>query len=117
MIDKKGLKNQYKQTLQPMGVYQIKNTINGKVFIGNSKNLKGALNSNMFQLKSCLHPNRELQKDFTELGEEKISFKIVDYLEPKKEPDYDYTDDLIVLEEVWLEKLQPYGSSGYHKKI
>ena len=43
MIDKKELKKQYKQTLQPMGVYQIKNLVNGKIFIGSVKNLPGKL--------------------------------------------------------------------------
>ena len=30
-MDKKELKKKYKQTLRPMGVYQIKNLVNGKI--------------------------------------------------------------------------------------
>ena len=64
MIDKKELKKQYKQTLQPMGIYQIKNLVNGKIFIGSAKNLPGKLNSVKFQLENGSHMNSELQKDF-----------------------------------------------------
>ena len=116
MIDKKELKKQYKQTLPPMGIYQISNLVNGKIFIGSSKNLHGKFNSYKFQLKIGSHMNRELQKDYTHFGEENFSFKVVDYLEPKEDPDYDYTEDLTVLEEMWLEKLQPYDEKGYNKK-
>jgi len=115
-MDRKELKNKYKQTLHPMGVYQIKNISNGKIFIGNSKNLQAAFNSNMFQLKMGMHSSKELQRDFTTLGEDKFSFEVLDILEHKKEINCDYTDDLVVLEEVWIEKLQPYDDKGYHTR-
>ena len=31
-------------------------------------------------------------------------------------PLYDYSPDLEVLEKMWLEKLQPFGKRGCHKK-
>jgi len=113
--DKKELKNQYKQTLQPMGIYQIKNLINGKIFIGCTKNLQGKINSYKFQLKQGCHMNRELQKDYIHFGEENFSFEVLDYLEPQEDPKYDYSEDLIVLEEIWIEKLQPFDDKGYNK--
>ena len=116
MIDKKELKKQYKQTLQPMGIYQIKNLANGRIFIGSAKNLTGKLNSAKFQLEHGSHPNSELQKDFKRLSEKSFSFEVVDYLEPKEDPGYDYTKDLMVLEEMWVEKLQPFDEKGYNKK-
>ena len=116
MIDKKELKKQYKQTVQPMGIYKIENLVNGKIFIGGSKNLPGKFNSFKFQLKLGSYINRELQRDYNEFGEENFSFEVVDYLEPKEGADHDYTDDLKVLEKMWLEKLQPYDEKGYNKK-
>jgi len=116
MTDKKELKKRYKQTVPPMGVYQITNLVNGKIFVGSSKNLRGKFNSYKFQLKQGSHMNRELQRDYTLLGEENFSFTVVDYLEPKEGTEYDYTKDLAVLEDMWLEKLQPYGEKGYNKK-
>jgi len=114
--DKKKLKEQYKQTVTPMGVYQIKNRVNGKVFIGSSKNLPGKFNSHRFQLKQGSHMNRALQKEYTRFGEENFSFDVLDNLEPKEDPQYDYTMDLAVLEAMWIEKFQPYGERGYHKR-
>ena len=116
MTDKKELKKQYKQTAQPMGVFQIRNSVNGKIFIGKSKNLKSALNSNMFQLETGTHMNKSLQKDFKLFGKKCFLFDVLDYLEPKEDKKYDYTDDLKVLEEMWLEKLQPYNEKGYNKR-
>ena len=52
MIDKKELKKQYKQTLPKMGIYQIRNLVNGKIFVGRSKELAGKFNSSKFQLKA-----------------------------------------------------------------
>lgn len=35
-------------------------------------------------------------------------------LKPLDIPEYNPSDDLNVLEEKWLEKLQPYDPEGYH---
>ena len=116
MIDKKELKKLYKQTLPPMGIYRIKNLVNGKIFIGSSLNLHGKSNSFKFQLRSGVHVNSELQKDFNQFGEDNFVFEIVDLLEPKDDPEYDYREDLKVFLELWMEKLRPYGETGYNKR-
>jgi hypothetical protein len=117
MPGKKELKNQYKQNQPRMGVFQIKNLESGKIFIGRGINVQGKLNSAKFQLKQGSHPVRELQNDYKKLGADKFSFDVLDYLDPKKDDlNYDYTDDLKLLEQMWLEKLQPYGEKGYNKK-
>jgi hypothetical protein len=61
--------------------------------------------------------NRGLQRDYIQFGEENFDFSVVDYLDPKDGPDHDYTGDLTALEEMWLEKLQPYGEKGYNKRL
>jgi group I intron endonuclease len=115
-MNKKELINQYKQTIQPMGIYQIKNKKNDKIYIGSAKDLRGIINRDKFQLKNGLHLNTEMQKDYNEIGEEGFSFDILDYLKPKDDLNYDYTDELKLLEEMWLEKLQPYNEKGYNTK-
>lgn len=116
MIDKKELKKNYKQTKQPMGIYIVKNLINNKILIGSSKNLPGRINRFRFGLKYGTESNRELLVDYKQAGEENFSFDILDELKPNSDPDYDYTEDLKVLEELWIEKLQPFGEKGYNKK-
>ena len=116
MIDKKEIKKQYKLRPPDMGVYQVKNLENGKIYIGRAMDIKGKLNSERFQLKNNLHKNQELQKDFNELGMEKFFFEILDRLPVKEDPSHDYGVDLQILEKMWLEKLQPFAPLGYHKK-
>ncbi len=116
MIDKKAIKKQYKESLTPMGIYQITNTVNGKIFIGRAMNVPGKLNSINFQLAGGRHMCRELQADYVRLGKDKITVAVLDYLEPKNDPTYDYANDLQTLEEIWLEKLQPYGNKGYNTR-
>lgn len=116
MSDKKELIKQYKQTVQPMGIFQVRNLANGKIYIASSKNLRGMANRFEFGLDIGSHISKELREDYTSLGKEKFVFEIIDTLEPKEDPAYDYTDDLKVLEEMWLEKLQPFGEKGYNKK-
>lgn len=106
----------YKQMSTPMGVYQIKNLKNGKILVGSAKNLYARKNREMmsFSLKLC--EIKELQEAWDELGDNGVVFEVVDTLEPKKdEPNYNYTKDLETLEELWLEKLQPYGDRGYNE--
>ena len=111
------LKRQYKMTPPPMGVYRIRNLENGKVMIGSAMNLPGILNSNRFQLKMGSHPNKELLAEWKFLGEEKFVFEVLDELDPKDEaPDHDYRADLAALEELWIEREQPFGVRGYHLK-
>jgi hypothetical protein len=116
MTDRKELIRHYKQTIQEMGVFQIKNRINGKLFIGNAKNLKGILNSNKFQLKTGRHSNQELQQDYDNYGEANFDFEVLDLLKPKEDHAGDYSEELNMLEEMWLEKLQPYNEKGYHSR-
>jgi len=118
MIDKKEAIRQYKNTLQPMGIYRITNSVNGKIFIGSSLNVDKIFNRILFQLKHNSYGNKDLQEDFNLNGESNFSFEIIDHLEPKKDKEqgYDYTDDLQVLEGMWLDKLQPYEKIGYNSR-
>ena len=116
MIDKKEAIRQYKNNLPAMGVYCVTNLASKKILIGSSKNVNGILNRITFQLNRGSYVNEELQKDFTLQGETNFSFKIIDYLKPVEEKDYDYTKDLQVLEDMWIEKLQLYGDVGYNIK-
>lgn len=117
MTDKrKELKREYKQNLTPMGVFQIRNTVNEKVFVGSSLNLPGIKNRHEFQLKMGGHPNQPLQAEWNELGGDKFVFEILEELPPRTEPNYDYRADLTLLEDLWLEKLEPYENRGYNEK-
>jgi hypothetical protein len=115
-MNKKELKKQYAQTMQPMGVYQIKNLANGKIFIDSGQNIQGKINSCKFQLSHGSYMNKALQEDFNRIGFDNFTFEIIDLLEPKEDTKMDYADDLKMLEEIWIEKLQPFDEHGYNKR-
>ena len=118
MIDKNALKKEYIQNPPPMGVYKITNLANGKIFIGSHKNVKARINRHLFALENGTEEIKELMEDYRKYGEAKFTFEIIDVLKSKDEngPGYDYTEDLLTLEELWKDKLQPYGEKGYNIK-
>ncbi len=113
-MKKSEINKEYKLTIQPMGVYCIKNKNNGKVFIGVSRNLQARISRHKFQLKFGSENITGLQEDYHLEGEDNFAFEILDLLEPKEDPGYDYTTDLLVLRSLWIEKLKPFGDRGYN---
>ncbi len=114
MINKSEIKKKYKETQAPMGVYCIKNLVNGKIFIGSSLNLPGRINRHKFELKFGSENIKELQEDYNKYGETNFSFEIIDELKPKEDPEYNYKEDVAVLEQLWIDKLQPFDEKGYN---
>lgn len=108
-MDRKDLIRQYKQTPPPAGVYRVRNTVNGRSLVGSTPNLSGMLNRQRFQLEHGSHPDRELQEDWNTLGSGVFTFEILDRLEPSTASDNDSSEDLRVLLEMWLEKLEAMG--------
>ena len=113
-MDKKALIREYKENKRPMGVYQIRNTVNGKLLVGTSVDLPSMLNRHRAELRMGGHKNRELQKDWAEFGLEAFEFEILDTLTPPERADYNPSNDLRALEELWLDKLSPFGERGYN---
>lgn len=108
------IKRIYKENRPAMGVYQIKNRVNGKIYIDSCKNLEGTRNSRLFQLKmGKIVCSRELQKDLNEFGAESFEFSVLDVLD-KPQPGENIDRLLAALELQWLEKLQPFGERGYN---
>jgi hypothetical protein len=114
-IDRKARIREYKETSQPAGIYRVRNTTTGKSLVGSTVNLPGMLNRQRFQLEHGSHPDRELQRDWAELGPDAFEFETLDRLEPRDESAYDPTEDLRVLKEMWLEKLTASGEPLYRQ--
>jgi hypothetical protein len=114
VIDKKAAIREYKLSHRPMGVFQIRNTINDKVFVDSSTNVPGKINRHKFALNANSHISKRLQTDWDELGAEIFEFETLESVEPRDDQNYDYAGDLEVLEDLWLEKLDPFGDRGYN---
>jgi hypothetical protein len=114
--DSKRLKEAYKTTKKPMGVFLIRNTANDKIFLASGQDLRGIINRHKFQLSVGSHQNRSLQHDWNELGSTRFEFEILDQMEPTGEASFDAAVELTFMEQMWLEKLKPFGDRGYNEK-
>jgi len=117
--DEKRLKSEYKSAPKEAGIFRITNTANGKVYLGSSLNLHGPLNKHRFTLSIGSHINKALQADWDRFGAEAFVFEIVELVQRKADPGFKVEDELKLLEEIWIEKEQPFSERGYNdrKKI
>lgn len=116
MDDRKEKIRKYKETPKPMGVIRIFNARNGKSLVEASRNVAATLNRHQAQLRMGFHQNAALKHDWETYGAEAFSFEVLDTIAPSDKPGYDPTDDLRVLEDMWLEKLSPFDERGYNKR-
>lgn len=111
---KQDIKREYKERNKPAGVFLVKNTANGRVLLGSSLNLEGPLNSHKFMLTIGQHRNEALQKEWNEYGPDKFVFEILEVVKVKNDPNFNLSDELTLIEQIWLEKIQPFGERGYN---
>ena len=57
------------------GIYTIKNIINGKFYLGSSKNIEKRWNRHLYELRNNRHHSWYLQRAFIKYGEN--SFKLI----------------------------------------
>lgn len=105
MKTKKEIKEEYKQMKFPMGVFQIKNLSNNKVFIDNSVDMNATWNRHKTELKFGTHRNKELQKDWTEKGENNFMFEILSELKQDDSNNVNYTKELQLLQQMIIEDM------------
>lgn len=108
------LKQAYKEMKTEGGVFQIKNTVNGKVLVTATPNLK-TMEGKRFQLRMGSHKNAELQAEWKQFGEDAFEFEVLEVVEDNVESALARQEALRLLEERWLDKLQPYGDRGYNR--
>lgn len=129
---RKQLTAEYQERERQMGVFQIKNNVNGKIYLGSSTNLDALWGKEQFVLNMNGHANKELQKEWKQFGGENFSFLVLETVKLEQKIRYDYKDvldpegrqpvDMVRqynrevndLKEIWAQKLQPYGEKGYH---
>ena len=114
-IDHKRLKKNYQQTPRAIGVFLSRNNLNDKVFLAAGVNVHGLINRHRFQLTNGSHVNKQLQVDWNEFGSNNFAFEIVDELSPHAGAEVDPRAEVAFLEDLWLEKLQPFGERGYNE--
>jgi len=111
---RKELNREYLERVKPSGVFQVKNLANEKILLGSSLNLEGSLNKHRFMLKIGGHTNKALQADWSEFGPEQFVFEVLEEVQRRDDPSFNLSDELALLEMIWLEKLKPVGERGYN---
>lgn len=79
------------------GIYQIRNLINGKVYVGSSSCLGGREKEHLYRLKAGNHHSQKLQRAWAKYGEDAFKFEILELI--------DGDDALLAAEQRWIDQL------------
>jgi hypothetical protein len=110
-MDKSAAKKEYKEAKRPMGVYRIRNTRNNKSYLGFDRDLAARINRHQAELKFGSHRNSELQEEWNSFGESSFQFEVLDELDHKEDSQASPIEELRVLAEMWIRKLEKAGDS------
>ena len=110
------IREQYKNFVNPdpevelplfaMGVYQIRNLISGKVYVGSTVHFRDRKYSHFKELRDGGHGNSRLQAAFDKYGENAFVFEPVEII--------DHEDKLLDREQYYLDTIKPFGKIGYN---
>ncbi|MGI5921502.1 MAG: GIY-YIG nuclease family protein [Syntrophomonadaceae bacterium] len=103
---KKELQAQYKLMKPEIGIFAVINKSNSRHYLEVAQNLKGKINGTTFQLNAGSHPNRDLQKDWLNIGAEGFEIRILEQIECEDDKSTaDYKDEMTLLKMIWSDKL------------
>jgi len=95
--------------------HQIKNSITGKIFIGSSVDVNARINRHKAGFAFLdSHEIPGLIADVKKYGAESFPFEVLETLEGEYDSDAGLCEDLKLLEQMWLEKCEPFGERGYN---
>lgn len=84
------------------GIYQIRNLVNGKVYVGSAINLHRRCYDHFVQLRNNKHNNQHLQRAFNKYGESSFIFEIIEFVPDRQmliEREQHYINTFNVVEE------------------
>ena len=89
----------------PMGVFQIKNISNNRVFIDHSLDMESKWNRHKMELKFGNHRNKDLQTDWNIHGEGSFTFEVLSELKMEEGENTDYNSELNTLQDIVVQEL------------
>jgi group I intron endonuclease len=81
------------------GIYQIKNLVNEKIYIGSSNHLYRRYTDHLRLLNRGSHFNPKLQASWNKYGKDAFEFSVLEYCLPVR---------LVELEQLYINRLHPY---------
>ncbi len=110
-MDKSTAKKDYRQAKKVMGVYRIRNTRTDKSYVGFSIDVPARISRHKAELNFGSHRNLGLLGEWKSSGESSFEFEILDQMDHQEESQTNPLDELQVLAEMWIRKLENAGSS------
>lgn len=104
-----------KQLKFKAGVFQIRNTVNGKIYIDSSSNLDKIWKRYSVELNAGSYANEQLQKDWKEFGEDYFKSEILSEIKQTDDQNVDYAKEARQLAKMFIKGLKPFGDKGYNK--
>jgi group I intron endonuclease len=92
--------------LRQSGIYKITNTVNGKMYVGSAVKLKERWTLHRGMLRRKCHHSVTLQRAWDKYGPDMFVFEVLEVVADIKR--------LIEREQVWIDKLDVVGKSGYN---
>jgi group I intron endonuclease len=83
--------------MRKIGIYEFKNKVSGKSYVGSTKDHKERYWSHISKLKRNVHDNKELQKDFNLLGRDNFEMIMLEECS---------IDMLLEREQFWSDKIE-----------
>ena len=66
--------------MKVIAIYKITNLVNGKIYVGSSKNAIRRMKAHVYKLNLGIHPNKPLQASWILHGEDAFVFSILEQL-------------------------------------
>ena len=87
------------------GVYKITNTVNGKIYVGSSKDIKSRWYQHRNRLNENKHGNAYLQNAWNKHGAKSFKFEVIEECNPNVQ---------FEREQFYLNELNPFDNNGYN---
>lgn len=96
-----------------IGIYEIRNTVDNKVYVGKSRNVEARFKNHVYSLNKGKHCNRHLQNAFMKYGIENFRFSIIEQFES------DITEDFLGERELyWMIEFDSHNREfGYNLRL
>lgn len=98
-------KLEFKKYNKVSGIYKITDIINGKIYIGSSKNLYDRIRIHIMRLNHNNHSNILLQRFVNKYGINSLKLDIIELCDSK---------DCIILEQKWIDCLKCVSPNGFN---
>ncbi|HWI83625.1 GIY-YIG nuclease family protein [Ramlibacter sp.] len=99
---------QARDAFPPMGVYAVRERAAGLVRVGSSRDVHARLTRIQFELRLGTHPDKELQAAWRH-DPARFSFEVLELVQQRSDPAFDYAEELRVLEQLYREELADGG--------